>query len=382
MPESAAAPPDATTVPAPQTDPPPMPRQPMIPRWMSFAQLAGPKMNPTHRLVLVYIASFANEEGSAIVSQDILAYLADCTRQRVNKVVSELKRLKHVSVVHEGGGGGKYAYNVYRLAAADGAVPDPKGTKSQLMTDTKLRAMVASYIQTVITFLEDNDLLDELQEVASPTDMLELLRKGDRDTEEEERESVSMSTIDSGDTGGTPPVTYHAENNDDSSLSPPLSVPDSELEREVRVFHDEFHDLICGQEPGQIHAGCQWAVTILQRPGQLERWRKKAQAAKSDAPPDRQYRTWDPDNIDPAAYEMWKTTAEDLIAAGKMPRYFVEDKLRPVVGVALDDERLVLMAQSRADVDSLNLAYGHFEAQLRRTTGKDLVLDIVVKEWT
>ena len=64
-----------------------------------------------------------------------------------------------------------------------------------------------------------------------------------------------------------------------------------------------------------------------------------------------------------------------------MPRPGLESNLRPSVGVALDDERLVVMAETRITVDWMENRHHAIERQLQRTTGRDLLLDYVVKEW-
>ena len=186
--------PDANIVhQVPQTDPPPMPYQPRIRRWVEWAERAGPKLNPAHRLVLNMIATFADEEGEAIVSQEILAYLCDLSRTKVIDVIKELRRHQHIAVRKEPRSDGRYEYNVYRLAAAEGRPAAAKGTASKVMTSTKMVATLSQAVTALLELVEAQDLDVELAEVESAREIVDLLQQGDMDTRERET-YISMST--------------------------------------------------------------------------------------------------------------------------------------------------------------------------------------------
>ena len=253
----------------PATDPPPMPFQPYLRRWMQWAQLCGPKMNPVHRLVLVMISSFADEQGEAIVSQDILAYLVDYSRQRVNGVIQELARLGFLQVRKEPRADGRYEYNVYRLSAADGEVASPKGVRSRVMTSQKMIVALGEALAAILQVVEEHGI-----EVESADDIVELLKMSDMDTKKRELE-VSMSLhrdMVYGDPSPPEPKLSEIVEN----LSPePTSVPVPTRRELVERFVENNEQEICGDKPGQIHYGRNSAIVNLMKPGELERWERK-----------------------------------------------------------------------------------------------------------
>ena len=201
MTSSISTPQDPTQLPivdivhqAESVEKPAIPYQPMIRRWMLWAQEAGPRMNATHRLILEKITSFANEQGEAIVSQDILTYLCDYSRQKVNGVVQELTRLGFISVRKEPRSDGRYEYNVYRLAAADGTPVKSKGLTSQLLTSAKLVRALSQAVSTLLELVEENGIVvEDANDIAALINFCDtnanesdssMLPRGNKDTRE------------------------------------------------------------------------------------------------------------------------------------------------------------------------------------------------------
>ena len=71
------------------------------------------------------------------------------------------------------------------------------------------------------------------------------------------------------------------------------------------------------------------------------------------APDQRQYRSWNPSHVDAEASRLWEQVVQDLAEAvtGKQP-------------AALDDERLVVMAETRMTVDWMENRHHAIERQL------------------
>ena len=371
---------------------PHIPVQPFTRKWMEWAEKVGPKLNPTARYILFLIASYANAQGQAIVTQDTLAYLADTSRQRVIDYIAELNRLKFIYVDKRDTRDGYRKYNVYTLACAgtDGKPTEAKGNKSALTTSgarfRELQDIVREATKKFQDTLTDHGI--ELDSIG--VDFVRLAELCDTDTRERYKD---ISDLEGQLNGATPPhpENDHPEESQEISLSqPPVSMsPRGDMGHgegpalidPIEEFVDAHIDELVGDKPWQFNHRGGAIRTFQNSEAEWQRWIQRVKPLKSDAeeaPTEPEVETWDGEESDSEAVAIWERVKGKL--EDRLPRPIFETWIRPTTGAEYSEDTFVVLAHSQFAAKWLQQRMFHaLHGILQEETGAPVSLSIRVK---
>ena len=243
---------------------------------MDWAEYTGPMLKPGYRFALMQLASDTDPEtGEVVIPQEELAESMDGTRRSANTYLQELKRLKLLKVRKVDPGGGRYPYNVYRLAGLDSEweVVREKGLTAAVRTPEQRVAALEDHLDRAIKLLEehglvnqydhDEDLVEEIR--ASNGDQVNILHM---DTQEREtQESVHVQNLHMGTWSPSDSLSQKGAHVTETGT---VATADPIVE-----FVDAHLEELIGSSSGMFrHRG--GAISTFQRhPEELDRWQKK-----------------------------------------------------------------------------------------------------------